>query len=93
MKKIAYFSMEIALDPEMPTYAGGLGILARDTLRSAADMKLPMCAVTLLHRKGYFRQELDASGWQTEHEQPWDIEKHVELMQPRISLKIHDRIV
>lgn len=70
MRKIAYFSMEVALDPEMPTYAGGLGILAGDTLRSAADMKLPSCTVTLLHREGRFRQELDASGWQFEYEQP-----------------------
>ncbi|MFN5578669.1 MAG: alpha-glucan family phosphorylase, partial [Akkermansiaceae bacterium] len=60
--KIAYFSMEIALHPDIPTYAGCLGILAGDTLRSAADMELPMCAVTLIHRKGYFRQKIDASG-------------------------------
>lgn len=60
---VAYFSMEIALDPAMPTYSGGLGILAGDTIRSAADLKVPMVAVTLLHRKGYFSQKLDSSGW------------------------------
>jgi glucan phosphorylase len=49
---IAYFSMEIALDPAMPTYCGGLGVLAGDTIRSAADLKVPMVAVTLLHRRG-----------------------------------------
>ena len=60
---IAYFSMEIALDPTLPTYSGGLGMLAGDTVRSAADLKVPMVAVTLLHRKGYFNQKLDAGGW------------------------------
>ena len=48
-KRIAYFSMEIALDPAMPTYSGGLGILAGDTLRAAAELGLPMIAVTMLH--------------------------------------------
>lgn len=61
---IAYFTMEIGLTEAMPTYAGGLGVLAGDTVRSAADMGIPMIVVTLLHRKGYFRQKLDASGWQ-----------------------------
>lgn len=50
---IAYFSMEVALESRIPTYSGGLGILAGDTLRSAADLGLPMVGVTLLHRKGY----------------------------------------
>ena len=58
--------MEIALEPGMPTYSGGLGVLAGDTIRSAADLKVPMVAVTLLHSHGYFRQKLDPSGWQTE---------------------------
>lgn len=61
--QIAYFSMEIALAAEIPTYSGGLGVLAGDTVRSGADLKVPMLAVTLLYRKGYFRQRLDASGW------------------------------
>jgi len=59
---IAYFSMEIGLDSAMPTYSGGLGILAGDSLRAAADLHLPMVGVTLLHRKGYFRQQLDSAG-------------------------------
>jgi glycogen phosphorylase len=62
---VAYFSMEIGVDPGIPTYSGGLGILAGDTLRSAADLGVPMVGVTLLHRQGYFRQHLDASGNQT----------------------------
>ena len=50
---VAYFSMEIAITPAMPTYSGGLGVLAGDTLRAAADMGLPLFAITLAHRKGY----------------------------------------
>ena len=57
---VAYFSMEIALDKAVPTYSGGLGVLAGDTLRSAADLGVPIVGVTLLHRKGYFEQHLDA---------------------------------
>src|SRR3989338_6068967 len=63
---IAYFSMEVGLDSKMPTYSGGLGILSGDTLRSAADLQVPMVGVTLLYRQGYFQQDLDASGQQTE---------------------------
>jgi CRP-like cAMP-binding protein len=57
---IAYLSMEVGLDSGMPTYSGGLGVLAGDTLRAAADLGLPMVGITLLHRKGYFRQALDS---------------------------------
>src|SRR5258708_19052041 len=71
---IAYFSMEIAITPAMPTYSGGLGVLAGDTLRAAADMQLPLVAVTLAHRKGYVKQHLDASGVQSEEDPPWDLE-------------------
>ena len=54
--------MEIAINPAMPTYSGGLGVLAGDTLRSAADLGVPLVAFTLLHRKGYFQQHLDSGG-------------------------------
>ena len=70
--RVAYFSMEIALRSEIPTYAGGLGILAGDTLRTAADLRVPLVGVTLASRAGYFRQELDATGHQIEHPAPWD---------------------
>ncbi|MEJ2572605.1 MAG: alpha-glucan family phosphorylase [Gammaproteobacteria bacterium] len=70
--RIAYFSMEIALDNAIPTYAGGLGVLAGDTVRSAADLEVPIVAVTLVSRRGYFRQELDAQGHQRELPDPWD---------------------
>ena len=73
-RRIAYFSMEIALSPDLPTYSGGLGILAGDTLRSAADTAAPMVAISLAHRRGYFRQHLDAVGQQTESDVPWSPE-------------------
>src|SRR2546430_9338003 len=59
---VAYFSMEICLEQAVPTYSGGLGVLAGDTLRSAADLGVPMVGITLLHRKGYFEQHLDTAG-------------------------------
>ncbi len=62
--RIAYFSMEIALRNEIPTYSGGLGVLAGDTIRAAADMELPMVAVSLISHDGYFHQEIDADGRQ-----------------------------
>jgi glycogen phosphorylase len=70
--RVAYFSMEIAISPEMPTYSGGLGILAGDTARAAADLDLPIVFVTLISRTGYLRQELDAAGHQADVADPWD---------------------
>src|SRR5580658_7429042 len=64
--------MEIALDAAMPTYSGGLGVLAGDFLRSAADLGFPMVGVTLAYRDGYFRQHLAADGTQSEALDPWD---------------------
>ena len=69
--KIAYFSMEIGLADALPTYSGGLGVLAGDTIRSAADGGVPLVAVTLVHRKGYFRQHLDPDGTQSETAVAW----------------------
>ena len=74
-QKIAYFSMEIGLTNEIPTYAGGLGTLAGDAIRSAADLKLPLVAVTLISKRNYFRQKLDANGRQTEQANEWFPEK------------------
>ena len=90
---IAYFSMEIALNPAMPTYSGGLGMLAGDTIRSAADLKLPMVAVSLLHRRGYFRQRFDPSGWQTEEAVKWDAASLCRELPPRAQVGIEGRIV
>ncbi|MBS1800620.1 MAG: alpha-glucan family phosphorylase [Acidobacteria bacterium] len=73
-RSIVYFSMEIALSPSVPTYSGGLGILAGDTLRSAADTSAPIVAISLVHRRGYFRQILSDVGQQTEADVPWSPE-------------------
>ncbi|MGI8497283.1 MAG: alpha-glucan family phosphorylase [Gemmatimonadaceae bacterium] len=90
---IAYFSMEICLEQAIPTYSGGLGVLAGDTLRSAADLDVPMTGVTLLHRKGYFRQQLDAAGSQTESPTDWRPEEFLEPLTPVISVLIEERTV
>ena len=90
---VAYFSMEIAIAPDMPTYSGGLGVLAGDTMRSAADLGLGLCAVTLLHRKGYFQQHLDAHGIQTAVDQPWPLEKFLVLENAVVEVTIEDRPV
>src|SRR5580704_10149062 len=91
--QVAYFSMEIAIHPAMPTYSGGLGILAGDTLRSAADLGIPLVAFTLLHRKGYFQQHLDKSGTQTETVQPWNPADFCSEEPARITVSIEDRNV
>lgn len=90
---IAYFSMEICLEQGIPTYSGGLGVLAGDTLRSAADLKLPMVGVTLLHRKGYFRQQIDAEGNQTEAPVEWRPEEILHEVPERATVAIDGRDV
>ena len=90
---VAYFSMEIAIEPEMNTYSGGLGILAGDTLRAAADLSIPLVAVTLAHRRGYFRQILQESGQQSEVEQPWPVEAFTERVSARAVVEIEGRTV
>ena len=85
--------MEIGLESAMPTYAGGLGILAGDTIRSAADLKVPLVAVTLLHRKGYFVQRLDATGKQTELPEEWSVTDFLTERPERVSLTLSGRTV
>lgn len=84
----AYFSMEIGLEPGMPTYSGGLDVLAGDTVRSAADLKASLVAVSLLHRAGYFFQRLDASGWQTEQPAQWVVDDYLREMPARATVTI-----
>jgi starch phosphorylase len=91
--KVAYFSMEVAISPSIPTYSGGLGILAGDTLRSAADLGVPLVAFTLVHRKGYFQQHLDATGIQTEDVQPWNPANFCTEEAARVTVAIEGRIV
>ncbi len=92
-RSIAYFSMEIGLETGMPTYAGGLGVLAGDTVRSAADLKVPMAAVTLLHRKGYFYQKIDPNGVQKEEPEEWVVEDFLHETKARASVNIEGRTV
>lgn len=91
--QVAYFSMEIGLDPLMPTYAGGLGVLAGDTLRSAADLDLPMVGVTLLHRRGYFYQRLDRTGLQSEESVAWTVHDFLDPLDHRVPVEIEGRTV
>src|SRR4249920_1590275 len=90
---VAYLSMDVAIDSGIPTYSGGLGILAGDMLRSAADLGVPMVAVTLAHRKGYFDQRLDAQGNQLESPSKWSPESRLDLLEPRVLISIEDREV
>ncbi|TMB68900.1 MAG: alpha-glucan family phosphorylase [Chloroflexi bacterium] len=85
--------MEIALDASMPTYSGGLGVLAGDTLRAAADLALPVVAITLVHRKGYFRQHLDANGRQTESPSDWSPAGRLEAVEARAWVNVEGRPV
>jgi starch phosphorylase len=90
---IAYFSMEIALDNSMPSYSGGLGVLAGDTIRAAADLRLPMVAVSLLYRKGYFTQRLAEDGSQSEEPVEWRVEDFLTEEPARASVTIENRRV
>ena len=90
---IAYFSMEIGLEEGIPTYSGGLGMLAGDTIRSAADLELPMVAVSLLHRRGYFRQRLAADGTQSEEPFTWSPADRLQELPARASVEIEKREV
>ncbi len=91
--RIAYFSMEIALRPEMHTYAGGLGVLAGDTARSAADLELPMVFVSLVSRAGYVRQEIDGEGRQVTRPNPWASDKFTERLDAMVAVPIEGREV
>lgn len=89
----AYFSMEVALDPKLPTYSGGLGVLAGDTLRAAADMAMPVVAMTLLYRKGFFEQKIDKDGKQIEMPVHWDPRDMLTLLPARTTVTIEGRTV
>lgn len=91
--RFAYFSMEIALRNEMHTYSGGLGVLAGDTLRSATDLELPMVAVTLISREGYFRQHLDGQGRQSEQADPWNLQEWAQPLDAKVALTLSGRRV
>ncbi|UJS17807.1 MAG: alpha-glucan family phosphorylase [Candidatus Jettenia sp.] len=91
--KIAYFSMEIGLSNDIPTYSGGLGVLAGDTIKSCADLKIPLVAVTLISKKGYFRQDIDSSGRQIESPIHWDPSKFMIRLSKKVMVFIEGRKV
>ena len=64
---VAYFCAEFGVHRSLPIYSGGLGALAGDILKEASDRALPLVAVGLMYRQGYFRQRIDAGGWQHEY--------------------------
>ncbi len=83
--------MEIGLMNEIPTYSGGLGVLAGDTIKSSADLKLPLVAVTLLSKKGYFRQEITKEGKQIDQLVEWEPSKNMELHSTEVKVQIQKR--
>ncbi len=91
--RIAYFSMEVGLTEDIPTYSGGLGILSGDTLKSGVDLQLPIVGVTLLHEKGYFVQKLDSDGNQSEEPVDWNPSSFMELLPNIVKLNIEGREV
>ena len=93
IRTVAYFSMEIALHSDIPTYSGGLGVLSGDTIRSAADLEIPMVAVTLCYDKGYFYQMINPEGYQVEKEVRWDFNKEFESVEKIIEIPIQGKMV
>jgi starch phosphorylase len=90
---VAYFTMEIALENAMPSYSGGLGVLAGDTIRAAADIRLPMVAVSLLYREGYFTQVLADDGSQREEPVEWKVEDFLTEEAARVTVPLENRRV
>ncbi len=86
--RVAYFSMEIGIDASIPTYSGGLGVLAGDTLRSAADLNIPVIGVTLLYKHGYFRQRIDEEGMQHEAPVTWDPNEKLTRLPHKVTVTI-----
>ncbi|MFI5396019.1 MAG: alpha-glucan family phosphorylase [Candidatus Binatia bacterium] len=92
-RRIAYFSMEVAIDPRMPTYSGGLGVLAGDALRSCADLRIPVVGLGLLYWNGYFDQKLDEWGNQRELPVQWDPSTFARLLPGTVQVAIEGRSV
>jgi starch phosphorylase len=91
--RIAYFSMEIALEAGLPTYSGGLGILAGDMLRSSADLGLPIVGVMLAYHRGYFVQHLDTHGNQRESPEVWDPRTRMTRVDRTVRVEVEGRQV
>ncbi|MHA1716536.1 MAG: alpha-glucan family phosphorylase [Promethearchaeota archaeon] len=93
IRKIAYFSMEIGLASDVPTYSGGLGVLAGDTLRSCADLEVPLVAITLAYDAGYFYQIIDSDGNQIEHDIRWEFEAEFERVNKTVEIEVQGKPV
>ena len=91
-KKIAYFCMEIGLNNSIHSYSGGLGVLAGDMIKSSADLKIPLVAVTLVSSKGYLKQEIK-DGKQIEHPDDWTPSDFMTELATQVELKIQNRTV
>lgn len=92
-RRIAYFSMEIGIISDIPTYSGGLGVLAVDCVRSCADLRIPLVAVTLVSRRGYFRQQITEWGDQIEHNDDWEPSAFMRLLPDIVTVRIEGRDV
>ena len=90
---IAYFSAEIGISSSLPTYSGGLGVLAGDHIKAAGDIGLNMCAITLLYREGYFKQRIDEEGIQTETYPRFDPYPLLKKLDVKFTLRLRARDV
>jgi len=89
--RCAYFSLELGISEDIPTYSGGLGVLAGDHVKSAADLRLPLCAVTLMYREGYFQQRIGSDGRQTERYPRFNPEPLLKRLPLLFTLPLCDR--
>lgn len=88
--RIAYFSMEVGVKSNMPTYSGGLGVLAGDVIRSSADLRIPFVAVTLLSKEGYLKQKITPDGVQLEYPEVWEPSKFMRMLPTTVTVRIGD---
>jgi starch phosphorylase len=91
--KVAYFSMEIGINSDMPTYSGGLGVLAGDVVRSSADLRIPLVAVSLVSKKGYLKQKITLDGRQIEYPEEWEPSNFMKLLPQTASVNISGKEV
>jgi len=91
--RVAYFSMEIGIESDMPTYSGGLGVLAGDMIKSSADLRIPLVAVTLISKKGYLKQKIMPDGRQLEYPEEWEPSKFMKLLPATVTVEIGGRNV
>ena len=91
--EIAYFSAEIGISSSIPTYSGGLGVLAGDHIKAAGDAGISMCAITLLYKEGYFKQRIDEEGVQTETYPRFDPDPLIKQMDLNFSIQLRNRKV